>query len=556
MAHDCSKDLQNVKRGSSILKKVVINSNLPIAHPAIFMNQPQHFIEKMVLVVTILGTGMVYLDQTAVNVALPALQNDLNADIGDLQWIVDIYILVLAVLLLIGGVLGDRYGRVRVFIIGMVIFLIGSLGSGAASSTNLLIAARAVQGVGGSLLVPGGLAILNATVAPERRGQMLGIWGTFSPLITISGPVVGGWLVDTISWRAVFLINLPLGLIAWYVAARYLPESRDEEATGSLDWAGVVTLMAGLGGLLFAIIEGSHLGWSSPLILATLIIGIGGLIAFIVVEAYGSNPLIPLHLFRNRSFSGINLMTLVLYIGLGAPFFFLTLNLQQIQGYSAAQAGLATLPIALSLFVLARLVGGMSDRIGPMPFLISGTLLITFSFFLYRLPLFPNSYWTSYFPALLLNGIGLGLLVVPLTVVALGSLPKRYSGIASGFNNAVSRVSQMLSIAVFGVLMTRTFTQSVLERVQDLGLSAEATAVLAANTRSLGETAVPHNLAPETAAAVNEAIRLAFIDGFRLIMLLSAVCAVVGLAFGVLLIRYRANSEDIDLSHVDTAVGA
>ncbi|MEM7115386.1 MAG: DHA2 family efflux MFS transporter permease subunit [Chloroflexota bacterium] len=519
------------------------------------MDRSQRFTETIVLIVAILGTGMVYLDQTAVNVALPALQNDLNADIGDLQWIVDIYILVLAILLLIGGVLGDRYGRVRVFIIGMIIFLLGSVGSGLASDTNLLILARAVQGLGGSLLVPGSLAIINATVVPERRGQMLGLWGTFSPLITIAGPVVGGWLVDTVSWRAVFLINLPLGLAAAIVAYRYLPESRDEEATGSLDWAGVFTLMIGLGSLLFAIIEGPHLGWGSPLVLGTLIAGIVGLIAFVIAEAVGKNPLIPLHLFRNRSFSGINLMTLVLYIGLGAPFFFLTLNLQQIQGYTAAQAGLATLPIALSLFVLARLVGGLSDKYGPMPFLVSGTLVVAVSFFLYRLPTFPESYWTSYFPAILLNGIGLGLLVVPLTVVALGSLPQRYSGVASGFNNAVSRISQMLSIAVFGVLMTNTFSQSVLARVADLGLSAETTAVLAANIRSLGETAVPPNLDAATTAAIEEAIRLAFVDGFRLIMLLSAVCAVVGLAFGVWLIRYEANSEGVDVSQVETAVG-
>lgn len=499
----------------------------------------QPFTETMVLIVAVLGTGMVYLDQTAVNVALPALQTSLNATIGDLQWIVDIYILVLAVLLLIGGVLGDRYGRVRVFMWGMVIFLLGSLGSGLASSTNLLITARAVQGIGGSLIVPGGLALINATVTPARRGQMLGLWGTFSPLITMAGPVIGGWLVDHVSWRAVFLINLPLGIAGWLIAKWYLPESRDETASGPLDWAGLLTLMAGLGSILFGLIEGQHLGWRSPTILITLIGGIIALALFVWVEARSPSPLIPLHLFRNRSFTGINLMTLVLYIGLGAPFFFLTLNLQQIQGYTAAQAGLATLPIALSLFILARLVGGLSDRYGPMPFLTAGTLIVTASFFLYRLPTLADSYWTSFFPAVLLNGIGLGLLVVPLTVIAMGSLPQHYSGVASGFNNAVSRVAQMLSIAVLGVMMTRLFSQSVLAQAATLGLPPEAMATLAANTRNLGATAVPSTLPPQTAVALHHIIQTAFIDGFRLVMLLAALCALTGLLLGLLLIRYR-----------------
>jgi EmrB/QacA subfamily drug resistance transporter len=401
-----------------------------------------------------------------------------------------------------------------------------------------------VQGVGGSLIVPGGLAIINATVAPARRGQMLGLWGTFSPLITLAGPVVGGWLVDHVSWRAVFLINLPLGLIGWFIAYRYLPESRDETASGRLDYPGLLALMAGLGGILFGLIEGEHLGWGSPLIVTMLEGGTAALALFVWVEAHSSNPLIPLHLFRNRSFTGINLMTLVLYIGLGAPFFFLTLNLQQIQGYTAAQSGLATLPIALSLFILARLVGGLSDRYGPMPFLVAGTLTVTAAFFVYRLPTLADNYWTSFFPAVLLNGIGLGLLVVPLTVVALGSLPQRYSGIASGFNNAVSRVAQMLSIAVLGAMMTRLFSQSVLARVAGLGLSSETLATLAANTRNLGETAVPPNLPPETAVLVNHAIQLAFIDGFRFVMLIAALCALVGLLLGVLLIRYRAEGDE------------
>ncbi|MCA9999045.1 MAG: MFS transporter, partial [Anaerolineales bacterium] len=412
----------------------------------------------------------------------------------------------------------------------------------------LLIAARAVQGIGGSLLVPGGLAIINATVVPSRRGHMLGLWGTFSPLVTMAGPIVGGWLVDHVSWRAVFLINLPLGLAGWLIAKWYLPESRDETASGRLDWPGLLALMAGLGGILFGLIEGENFGWRSATIVTMLAGGVAALILFVRIEARSPNPLIPLHLFRNRSFTGINLMTLVLYIGLGAPFFFLTLNLQQIQGYTAAQSGMATLPISLSLFILARLVGGLSDRYGPMPFLTAGTLVVTASFFVYRLPTLADNYWTSFFPAVLLNGIGLGLLVVPLTVIAMGSLPQRYSGVASGFNNAVSRVAQMLSIAVLGAIMTRLFSRSVLAQATTLGLPADALATLTANTQDLGATAVPANLSPQTAVAVHHAIQLAFIDGFRLVMLIAALCALAGLLLGLLLIRYQAEGDE-------TAVG-
>ncbi|MBI3362074.1 MAG: DHA2 family efflux MFS transporter permease subunit [Chloroflexi bacterium] len=502
------------------------------------------FTETMVLIVTILGTGMVYLDQTAITVALPRMQIALKADVGGLQWLIDIYILTLGVLLLIGGALGDRYGRVRVFIIGTVIFVGSSIICGAANSLGLLIAARAVQGVGGALLVPGGLAIVNATVAPERRGRTLGLWATFSPLITLSAPLLGGWFVDNVSWRAVFFLNVPLGAVALIVAARYVPESRDEHAPEQLDWPGVAALMVGLGGVLFGLIEGPHLGWNHPLVAVTLIAGALGLAAFVVVEWRSPAPLLPLGLFRNRTFTGINAMTTIHYLALSSIFFFLTLNFQQAQKYPAFIAGLAQMPISLTAVLLARPVGRLTDRIGPAPLMTAGVLLTCGAFLLFTWPGVGAMYWTTFLPATLLYGVGLGLTVVPLTAVALGSLPARYSGIASGFNHAVTRVGQMIAVAVFGAVMASAFRAGLIARTADLPLGASARTQLLAEARNLGATRPPSSLAPDLARATEAAIRLAFVDGFRQIMILSAVLALVGLVIMLVLVRYQPHSAD------------
>jgi EmrB/QacA subfamily drug resistance transporter len=495
--------------------------------------------ELMVLLVAILGTGMVYLDQTALNVALPSIQRDLNADIGGLQWMVDIYMLTLAVLLLIGGALGDKYGRVRVFIIGMVVFVAASIAAGAAGSLGFLVVARGLQGVGGALLIPGGLAIVNATVAPERRGRVLGTWGTFSPLITLSGPLLGGWLVDNLSWRAVFYLNVPLGLLATYIAARHVPENRDENANRQLDWAGVITLMLGLGALLFGLIEGGHLGWGHPLVLGSLMGGGLGLVVFVWVEARSPAPLLPLHLLRVRTFSGINLVTLIHYIALGSVFFFLTLNFQQAQGFSAFRAGLAQMPVTLLVITMARPMGALTDRIGAVPLLTTGILLNGLGCLLLMRPGLNANYWTTYFPAQIVYGVGLGLLIVPLTTVAMSALPDRYSGIASGLNNAVSRIAQMLAVAVFGLLMLTGFRQGLAERTAGLALPEAARGQLMAEARNLGATQPPAGLDAAAAEAVRTAIRLAFLDGFRQLMLVSAVLSGVSAATTLALVRSR-----------------
>lgn len=495
--------------------------------------------ETAVLAVTILSTGMIYLDQSALNVAIPQIQESLNADVAGFQWILNIYILTLSVLLLIGGALGDRYGRVRVLIIGTLVFTAASVLCGFAANLEMLIVARGLQGIGGALLVPGGLAIINATVSPEQRGRTLGIWGTFSPLVVMLGPLVGGWLTTTLSWRAIFFINVPLGLLACWLAWQKVPESRDETATGPLDWPGVLTLMLGLGALLYGLIEGPQLGWANALVLVSILIGIISLIAFVVIEARSPSPLMPLHLFRNRAFSGINALSLLHYLGLSSIFFFLTLNFQQVQGYTAFEAGLHQIPVPFCLFIMSRLAGRLTDRIGPQRVMTFGILLASTAFLVLLIPSVGDNYWVTFFPALLLFGIGNGLTFVPLTAIALGSLPARYSGVASGLNNAVSRIAQMLAVAIFGMVMLNTFRGSLMEQTQTLAMSADARTQLAAEANNLGATQAPATLDSGAAQAVQTAVKLAFVQGWRNILMISFVLVLAGLLSFYLFVGFR-----------------
>ncbi len=503
----------------------------------------ERFVETMVLAIAVLSSGIVFLDQTAINVALPAIQSALNADFGALQWILDIYLLVLSVLMLIGGVLGDIYGRVRVYIIGMIIFAAASILCGVSPNSTWLIIGRFFQGVGGALIAPAGLAIINAVIPSERRGRMLGIWGTFSPLITVSGPLIGGWLVDNASWRAVFFLNIPLCIIAIIVAYVYVPENRDESASRQLDWAGVFTLMIGLSGLLIGLIEGPNFGWQSPFVIGGLGIGIIGIIAFVWTESRVSNPLVPLSLFKIRQFTGINLLTVIMFAGLGGPFFFLTLNFQQVQGYSAAQAGLATIPTAVCIFLLSRFVGQLSDRYSPRPILIIATLFMMAGFFMLSRIGIDQPYWQVWFPAILVYGLGLAGMVVPLTTIALGSLPQRQSGIASGINNAASRIGQMLSVAVFGGIMINRFRASLISRSQTVGIPQNIRDNLAMQARSLGDLKPPNGLESSLEQSIQEIIRLSFVDGFQLIMLLSML--MVFLSLIILLLTVPRQSINI-----------
>src|SRR5579871_3982966 len=354
-----------------------------------------------VLVATILASSMAFIDSSALNVAASALQSDLNLNGSQLLWVVNAYLLFLSALILLGGSLGDRYGRKRVFMLGIIIFTCASMVSGLAQSADMLIIARAIQGIGGSLMVPGSLSIITAYFAAERRGTAIGTWSTFSTITTIGGPILGGWLVAHGLWRAVFFINVPLAIIALFTLITRVPESRDENMPPRLDFLGALFATLGLAGITFGFLQAPNSSLTDPSVIGTLVGGVIALILFVVVEARSDHPMMPLGLFRSRTFRGTNLLTLFLYAALGVVPFFMTLNLIQVQGYTSDIAGFTFLPLTILLALLSRWSGGLIDRVGARLPLIVGPAIAAVGFGLLGLPGLtsgPGQFWTTYFP--------------------------------------------------------------------------------------------------------------------------------------------------------------
>ncbi|MGK6311186.1 MFS transporter [Variovorax sp. DT-64] len=480
-----------------------------------------------VLAAAIIGSSMAFIDGTVVNVALPAIQRELNATAFQAQWVVESYALFLAALLLVGGALGDLFGRRRIFAIGVVLFALASVGCALSGTVQQLILARAVQGIGGALLVPGSLALISANFAQKERGRAIGTWSGASGITAAIGPVLGGFLVDHYSWTWAFLVNVPMALAVLWIVWRHVPESRGSSAGSGLDAWGAVLATAALGGIVYAFIEAPTQGWGSAAVMAALAIGIASSVVFVMVEQRAESPMLPLSLLRIGNFAGANLLTLLLYAALGGGLYFFPLNLIQVQGYSATAAGAALLPFILIMFVLSGWAGQLVDRFGPRLPLVVGPSIAAAGFALFAVPGVGASYWTAFFPAVVVLGCGMTITVAPLTTTVMNAVGPEAAGIASGVNNAVSRAASVLAIAVFGVVMAWAFDAVLAQGLRDAGASAQASAFIEGQRSKLAGAEMPPGIDAAAAAALKRAVAESFVAGFRWVMLICAGLALL-----------------------------
>jgi len=487
-----------------------------------------------VLAATILGSSMAFIDSTVVNVALPAFQSDLHATVVDVQWVIESYGLFLSALILVGGSLGDSWGRRAMFLLGVAGFAVASAGCGFSSSIKSLLVWRSIQGVAAAFLVPGSLAIISSCFDEASRGKAIGTWAGFTTMTTAFGPVLGGWLIEHASWHWIFFINIPIAALVVVISLWSVPESRSSDP-GRVDWLGATLATFGLAALVYGFLESATLGWTNPRVFGSLPVGLGSLVLFVIVERAVRIPMVPLELFRSKSFSGANLLTLFLYAAVGIFFFLFPLNLIQIQKYSATATGAASLPMILLMFLLARWSGGLITRYGPRVPLIVGPLIAAAGFLLFAVPDVHAGYATKFLPAFIVLGLGMAISVAPLTTVVMNSIEQERAGTASGINNAVARVAGVLAIAIFGVVMVAAFSNSLRRSLSELKLSDEIVRELESNVDKLANLDVPSSVNPQTAASIHSAIAAAFVSGFRLIMLL---CALLGSASAVIAWRW------------------
>ncbi|HKH56968.1 MAG TPA: DHA2 family efflux MFS transporter permease subunit [Rubrobacter sp.] len=503
-----------------------------------------------------LGSGMAFLDSTVLNVALPALQADLGASVREVQWAYGAYALVLSALLLVGGTLGDRFGRRRVFVLGAAIFGVASVWCALAPGPAQLIAARGVQGVGGALLVPASLAIIGASFEGNLKAKAIGTWGALSAIAMAVGPVLGGWLVEEISWRAAFLINPVLAAVAIPIALWHVPESRDPEAH-SLDLVGAVLATLGLAGLVYGLIESSARGLGATRVLAALVLGLIALATFISVERRVKDPMVPPSLFRSRNFDGANLVTLLFYMALTGSLYFLPFLMMQVHGYSALVAGSVFLPFVAMAFLIGRLSGRISARFGTKIPLVVASLAVLVGLLLFAVPgVEHGSYWTSFFPAMVVQGVGMALAITPLTTVALGSVDREHSGLASGVNNAVARVAGLLAVALLGLFVYGVFSMSLDARLDRMDLSREVRSEMEAEKAHLGAAEAPEGVEAATAGHIERAIDESFVTGFRVVMLVSAGLALTSALVAALVVTDRRVGTSGQNSILHLHVGA
>ncbi|HSS45296.1 MAG TPA: MFS transporter [Thermoanaerobaculia bacterium] len=493
---------------------------------------------RWVFAATILGSSMAFIDGTVVNIALPVLQTSLQASVSSAQWVVEAYALSLSALVLAGGSLGDRVGRRRVFAIGVTVFALSSAVCGLAPDVWSLVAARALQGVGAALLVPSSLAILGAAFSPLERGRAVGTWSALTAVSAAVGPILGGWLVQVASWRAVFFLNLPIAAAVLAIALRKIPETRNP-SVAPLDLAGALFATVGLGTVVFGLIEAPAAGWSNPRVWGCLAAGGAALAAFAVVERTSSHPMVPLELFRIRAFAGANLLTLFLYAALSATMFLLPFDLIQAQGYSPTAAGLAFLPLIVLLSALSRPAGAIADRFGSRLPLTAGPAIAAVGFVLLAVPGEGARYATAFLPALGVLGLGMAMTVAPLTTAVLNAVNPGQAGAASGINNAVARVAGLLAIAALGIVASHVFDGALDRHLAQAGLSSVARKIPHAEREKLGAARAPAGLSEAETRQVQRAIAASLVASFRVSMGIAAALALLAAATGALLAGSR-----------------
>lgn len=479
-----------------------------------------------ILLATILGSSLVFMDGTVVNVALPEIQHNLNARTTTLQWVVEAYALTLTALLLVGGSLGDRFGRRRIFAVGIVIFSIASLWCGISESIEQLIIARSVQGIGGALLVPGSLAIISGYFPEEERGKAIGVWSGFAAMTTALGPILGGWLVENISWRWAFYINLPFSVIVLFVLYWRVPESKNEYAV-KLDWIGALLVTLGLGSLIYGLIESVNLGFSNNQVIASLIFGMLFLIGFIYSQSKITFPMMPLHLFESHNFSGANLLTFWLYAALGGALFFLPFNLIQVQGYTATEAGASLLPLIFIIFILSRWAGNLVAKLGAKPPLVIGSLICAVGYMLLAIPTVGGSYWQTFFIGITVLGFGMATVVAPLTTTVMNAVDQKYAGIASGINNAMSRAAGLIAIAVLGIILFNFFNIYLNEELNKMSLPQHIIEYIDIERNKFAGIELPKEISEIYKLQIRESINFAYVTAFRWIMVVSAILSLL-----------------------------
>ncbi len=485
---------------------------------------------RFILAATILGSAMVFIDGTAVNVILPLLQTDLHANAVQLQWTVVGYTLFLSSLMLAGGSLGDHYGRRAMFVAGTVVFALASVACGLAPNAAALVAARCVQGVGSALLTPGSLAIIGATFGERERGQAIGTWSSATAVTAAIGPGLGGWLAQHASWRWIFFINVPIAVAVVAIALLHVPETKDAEVRHRVDWAGTCACTAGLGALVYGLTFSST-WWS--------IAGLALLGLFVWLEATRPAPLVPLRLFASKTFSGVNILTLLLYGALGAAMFFLPFELIQIDGYSPTAAGFSFLPFIACVFVLSPLSGALMPKTGARLPLVVGPLLAGVGFLLFARAAGHVGFWAWYFPATLAIGCGMGIAVAPLTTTVMTSVDAQRMGTASGVNNAVSRVAGMLAIAGLGTLLFSLFSNELSSAMTAQHVPRNVYDSVMSGRYALAATTAPASADAAMREQARAAVVAAYLTAFRAIMVACAGLAVLGAAVAAFTIPGR-----------------